>query len=314
MTALAMFPAVLLGVGWKRLKEKKSIIKGLAAFILAFLITGGWYLIRNQALYGEFSGAKAHVVYRFGKVVNPFLEEVGLLNFIISYPKTQWITLWSGFGWITVYLPLIFPLAMLVFYAHGLFGFAGELTDGRLGLDRVQRRQLIILGLMPVSVWLGITRVIFMVEVFHGKDLFLVTGALALAVIVGWAGLLKRIQSGGWLGKWEKLAAAGAMGVLTVFWLKQPQLAKLVKGIAGGQDVLELVWTAVAGVAALAIGWRLIENRILIKKVTRFWADREGILLSGLAGLLAVANLIVLFVVFIPAMYHRPIWQLIIGD
>lgn len=311
MTALAMLPATLLAVGWKRMEERKSIIRGLAIFLLAFLVTGGWYLIRNQVLYGEFSGTKAHVVYRFGRVVNPFLEEVGLVNFIISYPKTQWITLWSGFGWITVYLPLIFPLAMLVFYAHGLFGFVGELTDGKLGLNRVQRRQLIILGLMPVSVWLGITRVIFMVEVFHGKDLFLITGVLTLMVVVGWASLWKRIESGGWLGKWEKLAATGAMGVLTSFWLKQPQLAKLVKGIAGGQDVLELVWTAAAGMTALVIGWRLIENKILMKKVARFWASREGILLSGLAGLLVVANLMVLFMMFIQAMYHLSIWELL---
>ena len=43
-----------------------------------------------------------------------FLEEVGLLNFIISYPKTQWTTLWSGYGWITIYLPSAVPFLLAV--------------------------------------------------------------------------------------------------------------------------------------------------------------------------------------------------------
>lgn len=311
MTALAMLPAIILAIGWRRFEEKKSIVKGVLFFSIVFLLFGGWYLIRNQALYGEFTGAKAHVIYRFGRIINPFLEEVGLLNFIISYPKTQWTTFWSGFGWITVYLPLLFPLTMLIVYIHGIYGFVRELIDSKLGLNRIQKRQLIVLGLMPILVWLGITRVIFMVEVFHGKDLFLISGALALVVIIGLTSLLKRAYSRHGIGRLVKKTLLVITGILTMFWLKQHLLAEFLKGAATAAEVFQLILTGATGVMVLITFWSLLENTKLMTIVSRSWMKQRNRLPIITTGILAAINLLILFAVFIPAMYHRSIWQLI---
>lgn len=310
MTALMLLPVTLIVVGLRR-KETKKFGMSVIFFVFAFIITGGWYLIRNQALYGEFSGAKAHVLFRFDRLVNPFLEEVGIVNYLISYPKTQWITMWSGFGWITVYLPLVFPFVMLLIYTHGIAGFVQGVLFNKLKLSKIQRRQMIIICLMPLSVWLGITRAIFYVEVFHGKDLFLITGALALTVVVGWQSLLKSIQTSSWMRAKTKMIITGLIGLLTAFWFRQIEMAKFAKGVASFEDIWQLILIAIVGMGMIQISWGLIGHKQLAAKLRIYWMGRESILFVVFATILAIANLCTLFLLFVPRMYGISLWRLL---
>jgi len=311
MTALMMLPVALATVGLRQKEIKKSVM-AILIFLFAFLVTGGWYLIRNQALYGEFSGAKAHVLFRFDRPTNPFLEEVGILNYLISYPKTQWITLWSGFGWLTIYLPLVFPFIMLLIYAHGIFGFIQGVLFNKLKLDKIQRRQMIAIGSMPLLAWLGITRAIFYVEVFHGKDLFFVTGALALTVVVGWQNLLKSIKTDNWIGVRSKAVVTGLVGLLTAFWFRQFEMAKLAKGIAVWGDIRQLIFMVAIGMGMIRVSWCLIVHRQSAIKLRADWISRVNTLFTVVAATLMVISLSILFLLFVPKMYSLSLWQLLI--
>lgn len=314
MTALPVMGAAIVALWLKRMSEKKSVITAILLFFSIFMVAGGWYLLRNQALYGEFSGSRAHVLYRFGKITNPFLEEVGLLNYLISYPKTQWRTFWSGFGWTTIYLPAMFPFFMLLFYFHGLWGLVSSFVGkGHAGFSSGQIRQLIVLSLAPTLVWVGISRVIFIVEVFHGKDLFLVAGPLAILVVSGWKIFFRTFPE-------ERLKLWGIGGVITflvsfasVFWFRQIELARFFKGIADLVDVEKMFVVFVATAVILKLFWSIVSNRILREKVAVYYKRYQWQVFSVLPFILALANITILFGIAIPAFYQIPIWSLLLS-
>ena len=312
MTALPVMGAAIIALWWKRMSEKKSVITATFLFLVIFLLSGGWYLLRNQALYGEFSGSRAHVLYRFGKITNPFLEEVGLVNFLISYPKTQWRTFWSGFGWTMIYLPAVFPFFMLLFYFHGLWGLVLSFVHKqRISFTSGQIRQLIVLSLVPILVWVGISRVIFIVEVFHGKDLFLVSGPLALLVISGWKHFLQDSPE-------EQLKLRGIGNVITVlvsfvsvFWFRQIELARLFKGIADLADVEKMFVVFLATAVILKLFWNVVNNRMVRREVAVLYKRYQWQMFSVLPFVLALADIAILFGIAIPAFYKMPIWSLL---
>jgi len=313
MTALPILAVVVVGISWKRIVEKKPVISAILLFLIVFLLTGGWYLVRNQVLYGELTGAKIHVLARFNGVwKNPFLEEVGLLNYLISYPKTQWKTFWSGFGWITIYLPMIFPFTMLMIYAHGIWGFVVAIRDRtNLILSGVQKKQLAILATVPIIVWLAITRVIFMVEVFHGKDLFPVSGVAALIVALGWRTLWKVFGSNDWDRHWIKNTAMLCIFSVSVFWFKQPELARFFKGIANMADVWQMVITGTLAAITLRAFWKLFfgqRSREIIRKLV---VRNEVRIVSFTLGIIAVSELTILFLLVVPDLYQMSIWELL---
>lgn len=310
MTALAFLPMTCVVIMWKRKRLEKPLASALLVFFLAFMVVGGWYLVRNYVLYGEFSGTKAHVLYRFGKLTNPFLEEVGLLNFLISYPKTQWTTLWSGFGWTTIYLPAVFPLVMLVIYGHGMIGLVQALRQKNGELSRVEKRQLTVLLLLVCSVWVGITKVIFLVEVFHGKDLFLVAGPLALLTVAGLKHFFLNMDAHMWLGK-RSWSIAAIVGFLAVFWIRQPELARFMKGTATSADGGSLVVISMIGMLLLWLAWAMAKHRRVRAFVHRRLSCREGNWIMGLAALAAVSDIAILFGLVVPSLYQTSVWQLV---
>lgn len=312
MTTLATLPVVILVIYWQRINIKKPVVSAMILFLMVFFLAGGWYLVRNQALYGEFTGSRAHVLYRFGKITNPFLEEVGLLNFIISYPKTQWTTLWSGYGWITIYLPAIIPFLLAVVYFHGLWGFVDELKKfkSRINLSP-QRVQLLALALIPLVVWLGITRAIFIIEVFHGKDLLFVSGALAIAVIYGLSLFWKKLGHWNQVSMRKKLLAISFLTFLSVFWFEQQSLARFAKGIAGGADITAMATVGMITALIILLAWKLFSH-FRVRKIT------ERILLTNpkttvilLLLLLALIDVSVLFGLVVPPLYNQSLWDLL---
>lgn len=312
MTALPILAVVVIGICWKRIVEKKPFISAILLFLIIFLLTGGWYLVRNQALYGEFTGAKIHVLARFGKMTNPLLEEFGIVNYLISYPKTQWKTFWSGFGWITIYLPMIFPFTMLMIYAHGSWGFVVAMRERtNLILSGVQKRQLAVLAMTPIIVWLAITRVIFYTDVFHGKDLLPVSGAAALIVVLGWKTMWKIFDRDDWNRRWIKNTAMLCIFLVSIFWFKQPELARFFKGIADMADVWRMVVTGILATIALRVFWKLISNQMFRNITKKMIVGNESRIVLFILGIIAVSELAILFLLVVPDLYQMSIWELL---
>ncbi|MBI5357181.1 glycosyltransferase family 39 protein [Candidatus Collierbacteria bacterium] len=312
MTALPILAVAVVGICWKRIVEKKPVVNAILLFLIIFLLTGGWYLLRNQALYGELTGAKIHVLARFGKMTNPFLEEVGLLNFLISYPKTQWKTFWSGFGWITIYLPMIFPFTMLMIYAHGIWGFVVAIRERtNIFLNGVQKRQLMVLAMAPIVVWLAISRVIFIVEVFHGKDLFPVSGAAALIVVVGWRTMWEIFGSSDWDRGWIKKLSMPVIFLLSIFWFKQPELARFFKGIANMTDVWRMIGTGILAAIALKVFWKLVSNQRSREIFRKLVVNKENQIALLILGIIAISELAILFLMVVQGLYNMSIRELL---
>lgn len=312
MTALPILAAVVVGIAWKRVVEKKAVATAVLLFLTVFLLTGGWYLVRNQVLYGEPTGAKIHVLVRLGRLANPLLEEFGIVNYLISYPKTQWKTFWSGFGWITIYLPMVFPFTMLMIYAHGAWGFVVAMRERtNLILSGVQKRQLAVLALAPAVVWLGISRVIFMVDVFHGKDLFPISGVIALIVALGWRTVWKIFGGNDWNRLWIKNTAMLGIFLVSIFWFKQPELAKFFKGIANMADVRQMVITGILAVIVLRVFWKLFSGQRSREIIRRLVVRNEFQIALFILATIAILELAILFLLVVPDLYQMSIWELL---
>ena len=312
MTALATLPVVFMVIYWQRIRIKKPIVSTVVLFLTVFFLTGGWYLVRNQALYGEFTGSKAHVLYRFGKITNPFLEEVGLLNFIISYPKTQWTTLWSGYGWITIYLPSVVPFLLAVLYFHGLWGFVGNLkkTKNVMNLP-MQQIQLLVLALIPLIVWLGITRAIFIIEVFHGKDLLFISGALAIVVVYGLSIFWNKLSHWGQVLMRTKIMAITFLTFFSMFWFQQQNMARFAKGIAGVSDITAMAVIGVETVFGTLFVWAVASNLRIRRTTERALFKSPQITIISLLLLLTLIDAVVLFGLVVPSLYHQSLWDLL---
>lgn len=313
MTALPILAVAVIGVGWKRMVEKKPVINAVFLFLFVFLLTGGWYLVRNQALYGEPTGSKIHVLARYhGVKKNPLLDEFGLLNYLISYPKTQWKTFWSGFGWITIYLPMIFPFTMLAIYAHGIWGFVITIREKKnIILSSVQKRQLTVLAMTPIILWLAITRVIFMVDVFHGKDLFPISGVMALIVALGWKTMWEIFGRNGWNKRWIKNTAMLCIFLVSIFWFKQPELARFFKGIADMADVRQMVITGILAAIVLRVFWKLFSGQRSREIIRRLVVRNEFQIALFILATIAILELAILFLLVVPDLYHLSIWELL---
>ena len=312
MTALATLPVVFMVIYWQRIRIKKPIVSTVVLFLTVFFLTGGWYLVRNQALYGEFTGSKAHVLYRFGKITNPFLEEVGLLNFIISYPKTQWTTLWSGYGWITIYLPSVVPFLLAVLYFHGLWGFIGNLkkTKNVMSLP-TQLIQLLVLALIPLTVWLGITRAIFIIEVFHGKDLLFISGALAIVVVYGLSLFWNKLSHWGQVSIRTKIVAIIFLTFFSVFWFEQQSLARFAKGIAESADIIAMAAIGTVTAVGILSVWKLANNLRIRKIIERALSVNSQTIVILLLLLLSLLDIIILFGLVVPPLYQKSLGDLL---
>lgn len=306
MTSLTLLPVALGMAIWKRAKERASVLSALAFLMLFFMIFGGWFLIRNKILYGEFSGVTTQITMVYGKVRNPFLEEVGWLNYLISYPKTQWKTFWSGFSWLTFYLPHIFPLIMAWIYFVGLLGYAMILLGKSIAAT--MKSQLILLGLFALLGWLGITRTIFQIEVFNGKDMFFVSGALAIVVVAGTIGFWKNF---GKIGIGTKIVSGFFLTGLSIFWMNQMELVNLVKWNFDSNDIILIAQTLVSSVLIWIIIVELVRDKRVRTNLEKIISSHK--LLPVFLIAVTMIDLMVLFLLVIPSLYHQSFLKLIQG-
>ena len=201
---------------------------------------------------------------------------------------------------------------MLMVYAHGIWGFVVAIRDRtNLILSGVQKKQLAILATVPIIVWLAITRVIFMVEVFHGKDLFPVSGAVALIVVFGCKTMWEIFGRNDWDRRWIKNTTMLCIFLVSIFWFKQPELARFFKGMANMADVWQMVITGILAAITLRAFWKLFSGQRSREIIRKLVVRNEVRTVSFILGIIAVSELAILFLLVVPDLYQMSIWELL---
>jgi 4-amino-4-deoxy-L-arabinose transferase-like glycosyltransferase len=133
LTAVALIPGLALVVLFRAFQVRAGpskwagrLRRGLelsAGALAGALAVCGWWLVRNQIVYGEISGSSEAIQFYTGKFVHldfndPHSTEVFLRNF--------WESLWGRFGWMSISLDhaLYEQAGMVTIVLFGLSGFA----------------------------------------------------------------------------------------------------------------------------------------------------------------------------------------------
>ena len=205
---------------WKSLKEKFIFkIEEATLFILGFLITSGWYILRSQKLYGQpfeflilkhLDPASYHVT---------LLERVGLLNYWNSFFLTIFKTFWSGYGALTVNFPQIINIILLIFTLLIIL----SLTKSYKNLNE----SLKICVLYVFSVFGGLILVNLNFSAMHAKDLF--PAYLPLSILFSF-GLTKTIK----LVKYKKISRLSYLFIFltTAYFFAQQDIVRFIKLIS----------------------------------------------------------------------------------
>lgn len=203
LSGVAVLGVVVLGafIGWWEQRSWRRLLGYLALAGLAWALVTGWWLMRNQLLYGDPWGAA-----EFHRVVGPVqplpvAEYIGILRGVeISY--------WAAFGWLNILVPepvywfykFISRLGMLGLLVAALRAVVG-------GWRPPIRWRGLGLALVWVATWLvgsyWLTRT---VGGLQGRLLFPAIGGAAILVAAGWRAL--------WPDAWRRPATAGLLLVL----------------------------------------------------------------------------------------------------
>ena len=116
-----------------------------------------------------------------------------------------------------------------------------------------------------------------------------------------------------WNRRWIKNTAMLCIFLVSIFWFKQFELAKLFKGIANMVDVWQMVGTGILAIIALRVFWKLISNRKSREIIRRLVAGNEFQIALLVLGIIAISELAILFLLVVPSLYQLSIWSLISG-
>lgn len=195
LAALAKFSGLLLWplagglilwLAWRQRRPAWLILAGALVFGLA-LATCGWWLVRNQHLYGDWTALSPHLAIigargRFPSRLGGLLAEFRGLRY----------SFWALFGWFNILVPEPFYRIVDALTILGLAGFL-------LFLARSLRRQPAGTGpiLVMLVVWvdlisIALLRWTLLTPAGQGRLLYPALGALALFLNVGWAELMPR--------------------------------------------------------------------------------------------------------------------------
>lgn len=268
------------------------LVKHSGLFLVGFLAAAGWYLARNYMLYGSLLEAKAAIKY-FGRPAAQ-LEISGPINYWIGFVQTNFKTAFSGYGMVTVNLPdtVIYLLALAA-----VIGFWGVLISSKR--DDPQRS---ILEGSSLIILLGHILVNIKVEAFHARDLFVGMVPFSLLFVLGIEKWWEKFKTGQFRA--DKLiyrVISVLFYVLTVFHFRQQALVDVIKPLVDGRQIsLEPVLAILAATVVFVLIWRFFPGYGWQVNLVRNGRSK----IKGLIWGLAAANLIILFGLVIPSLYH----------
>jgi len=182
-SALALLPLIgfmLLWSSWQKKESSKQLLINLGLYIVAALIAGGWWYLRNALLYGDPLGITSHLDTLWGRP-----QPVPLWALWPEIPLLL-RSFWAAYGWGHIFWPtwiyVILTSLSIYLLVCGAYKVKQHQTQ-KTKTPFYKDATIIILG-MAFS-WLGL---IFMallywmqqVEAPHGRLLFPAIGAWAL--------------------------------------------------------------------------------------------------------------------------------------
>ncbi len=191
-------------------RSARPALQAAILVILACAILAGWWYLRNQRLYGSWTGLEVMLGdqlrrdFRLGRWLRGLPEELWGV----------WLSSWGVFGWFTVMLPG---------WWYALY--TGLVVGGLLGAWVAWRRRAAwvawpafwLLAAWWLVVLASLLRWLAMTKGGAGRLLFPAIGALAVLAVLGWRQLLGRLSDRALsLGLGTGLSALAALALVGV--------------------------------------------------------------------------------------------------
>ena len=176
--------AVIVFLAWRSKNLGWLLQAGLVVFGLA-LILCGWWFVRNQSLYGDFTGSSA-LLGTLGGTRRRFPS--GLGGVLTEFRGFRY-SLWAVFGWFNILAPQPFYWIVDGLVILGVVGFCVFLLRS-LRRQPLPTRDIVLMLLG----WLAITAAGVLYWTIRtssqGRLAYPALGAMALILVVGWAELV----------------------------------------------------------------------------------------------------------------------------
>lgn len=179
ISAISLIPAwlIIMLIGYFKKKYLFSeIVLKVAIFFIGFLISSGWYIVRNIQLYGEI--IEANVISKLYGPSHHFLllEQIGPINYVNSIVLSLFKTFWSSYGPLTIRFPEIINVFLLVVTILIIFSVYTARRSINSGLT--------IALIYAFFISTGLFVMNFKLSAMHAKDLFL--AYLPFALLFGY--------------------------------------------------------------------------------------------------------------------------------
>jgi len=177
---------VLTWLAW-RVRDLRWLAKaGILCFAIALAVCG-WWLVRNQVLYGDLTASQALAVALGGQRQ----ELPTTLGDILAEFRGFRYSLWGLFGWFNVLSPDLFYRIVDVMTVLGILGFGLFLIRSLRRYPRSTRDIVLMLFAWLCLIVAGVLRWAVLIS-SQGRLAFPALAAVALFLVVGWAELIPR--------------------------------------------------------------------------------------------------------------------------
>jgi 4-amino-4-deoxy-L-arabinose transferase-like glycosyltransferase len=190
LSGLLLWPLAAGSMTWLAWRSKNwrwVILAGLVAFGVA-LVLSGWWLLRNQSLYGEISGTSIHLQVMGG----PRKRLPSRVDAILAEFKGFRYSFWALFGWFNILASDTFYWVLDGLAVLGLAGFGIFLVRSLRQYPSPTRQIILMLVVWLCLVTIALLRWTVQASASQGRLVYPALPAIALILVIGWAEFIPR--------------------------------------------------------------------------------------------------------------------------
>ena len=298
ITGLMLIPiwVVFIAIYFYRFRVRPGMtLKSTLVFAIGFILTAGWYLVRNFRLYGNLLETDAAIKH-FGRPAMQ-LEMSGPINYWTGFVQTNFKTFFSGYGMLTVNLPdkIIYLLTLAAII--GVWGSTFSKKENPIRSLLKGSSLIILLGHIFVNI---------NVEAFHARDLFIGMVPFSLLFVDGVSIWLKELRSGKlWSSRIINSVAFSIFLTISLFHFLQSDLVDFVKSVLSEFRIFSPVTVKLAGFTLIFYTLWLVFRRFsqkIAEAIVKVSSDKNFLL--NVAVNLFLANILILILLVIPKLYQ----------